>query len=154
MTKQSQLITREGFHKLSSDLTSLQKDRRPKAVDRLKKAREMGDLSENSEYVAAREELNMIDTKIFELEHMMKNATIKDKGNNTTTVEMGDLVSLDADGIKVRYQIVGEAETNIKEYKISHKSPIGTALIGKKKGDAVDIQTPKGISRYKILDIQ
>jgi len=153
MTDQTTILTREGYHKLAAELKEIQVNRRPPAVDRLKKAREMGDLSENSEYVAAREDLNAIDNKIAELEEIIRTATIKDKSVDLSVVEVGDNVVLECDGKREMYMIVGEHESDITNGKLSHKSPLGSALMGKRKGVVIQVKTPGGANSYSIIDI-
>lgn len=154
MNRQTTILTREGYHKLSKELEEIRENKRPKAVERLKKAREMGDLSENSEYVAAREELNIVDAKIAELEEILKIAEIKDKSADLTVIEVGDTIVVKTNGAIETYTLVGEHETNISEGKLSHKSPIGAALVGKHKGQTVQVVTPGGSTEYTVIDIK
>ncbi len=148
------IVTDEGYKKLQNELKILQSEKRPKAVERLKKAREMGDLSENSEYVAAKEELSFVDGRIAEIEETLRRAQITEKSNDKSAVEIGDKVIVSVNGETSAYTIVGELETDITNGKLSHKSPIGKALLRKRKGDAITIQIPAGFVEYKILDIK
>lgn len=148
------VITQEGYNKLLAEKQELEKEKRPYAVERLKKAREMGDLKENGEYSAAREELNFIDERIDQLEDLLKNAKIVSHAENHATVQIGDIVKVEANGEVEEFTIVGQAEANIEEKKLSHKSPLGQALLGNKKNDIVQINSPSGRLEYKIVDIK
>jgi transcription elongation factor GreA len=146
-------FTSEGLKKLEKELDDLKKVARPKAVDRLSKARAMGDLSENSEYTAAKEELEFVSGRIRELEEAVKRAEIvASSGDNV--VEIGCKVTVDMNGKQDTFYIVGEFEANPIEKKLSETSPIGKALLGKKKGETVQIEVPAGKIQYKILDVQ
>lgn len=153
MDKQTFVLTQEGYDKLVAELETFKSEKRPHAVARLKSAREMGDLSENSEYVAAKEELGFVDGRIMEIEETLKNAQIITHSTNNSVVEVGDKVTVSVNGEKDIYTIVGELESNISEGKLSHKSPIGLALMKKKKGDVVQINIPSGKVSYTIVDI-
>lgn len=154
MNKQTFVLTQEGYNKLAMELENFQKEKRPKAVERLKKAREMGDLSENSEYAAAKEELGFVDGRIMEIEETLKNAQIVSQTRDADKVVVGDTVIVSVGDETATYMIVGELETDISKGKLSHKSPIGMALLGRRKGDSVTIQIPAGSVEYKILDIK
>ncbi len=153
MDKQTFVLTQEGYDKIVAELDIFQKEKRPKAVARLKAAREMGDLSENSEYHAAKEELGYVDGRIQEIEETLKNTQIVTHNAHLTKVAVGNMVTVLVHNKKELFSMVGELESNITEGKLSHKSPIGMALIGKGKGDVVKITVPSGVVEYKILDI-
>ncbi len=148
------ILTQEGFKKLEEELVLFQQEKRPKAVERLKKAREMGDLSENSEYVAAKDELGFVDGKIAEIEEILKNSEVKQVSVDKSAVEIGDSVVVSQNGETNTYKIVGEHEADIMNGKLSHKSPIGGALLGKHTGDVINAKTPSGAVTYKILEIK
>lgn len=148
------ILTQEGFKKLEDELVVFQQEKRPKAVERLKKAREMGDLSENSEYVAAKEELGFVDGKIAEIEEILKNAQVKEESADKSVVQIGDNVVISQNGETNTYKIVGEHEADVMNGKLSHKSPIGGALLGKHAGDVVNVITPSGAVTYKVLEIK
>lgn len=150
----SQILTQEGYDKLLLEKQLLEKEKRPEAVERLKKAREMGDLSENSEYVAAKESLSFIDGRLAELEEILKKAQIVGAHEKKDTVEIGDTVEVEIDGSRETFKIVGELEADIAEKKLSVKSPIGLALLGKKKGESIRAKVPVGEIVYKIVDIR
>lgn len=148
-------LTREGFDNLKKELNELKNVKRPKAVERLSKARSMGDLSENSEYSAAKEELAFIEGRIQEVEEILKIAQIVDVNNNQDQkVGVGSTVVVENNTEKITFQIVGEFEADPLNKKLSYTSPIGQALIGKKIGDIVEVDVPAGKITYKILEIK
>ena len=122
---------------------------RPEITDRIKTAREMGDLSENAEYDSAREEQGILETRIAEIEDILMNAEII-KGSKGNSVHLGSTVELKTGGKKVSYKIVGPVEADPLEGKISNESPIGVALMDKKVGEKAKITTPKGEIVYTI----
>ena len=148
------ILTEEGYNKLQEELRQLQEIKRPRAVERLQKAREMGDLTENSEYAAAKEELSFVDGRIQETENILKKGQVIKRAANKQIIEIGDKVKVQADGKKEVFTIVGEGEANPTERKLSHTSPIGKALIGKKVGETVEVKVPAGKVVYKILEIK
>lgn len=152
--QQKQQVTQEGFAKLQEELKKLQLQDRPKAVERLAKARAMGDLFENSEYSAAREELGFLDSRIFEIEENLKLAEIVTKANNGNIVQLGATVIVSVNGQNQTFTIVGELESNVVEGKLSIKSPIGKALLGHHKGDQVPVDVPAGAVVYAIVEIK
>ncbi len=147
-------LTKEGYQKIVSELDELKKTKRPYAVDRLQKARAMGDLSENSEYVAAKEELAFIEGRIQEIEEILKNVVVAENHNHSQTVALGNYVTVGIDGKEDIFQIVGEYEANPMQKKLSLTSPIGAALLNKKVGDDVWADTPAGKIKYKVVDIK
>ena len=146
MKKQYHLTT-EGKTELETELSELIANRSGIA-EKIANARDYGDLSENAEYDAAREEQALLETRIAELEDILKNADIIKPGKSST-IKVGSTVHL-KNGKKVTYQVVGPVEADPLEGKISNESPIGAALIGKKVGDKVTITTPKGQVVYSI----
>lgn len=147
------IITKEGLEKLKLELKELTEFKRPQNLNILKDAREMGDLSENSMYDVAREEQAFIEGKIVELEEIIKNAIVTDH----TTREMvgvGSKVTVHIDGGEETFHIVGAPEADPMNKKISHESPLGISLIGKKIGEKIDVETPIGIMKYTILGIE
>ena len=152
MSKKIQL-TENGQEALRQELAELRDVKRPLLVERLANARGQGDLSENSDYQSAREELEFLDGRISELEEVIKSAAIV-KGNGAShTVDIGTSVTVKVDGSKSIYKIVGDWEANPVEKKISHTSPLGQALVGKKPGDKVEVEAPAGKIIYEILAI-
>ena len=149
------LLTPQGLETFKKELNELVETKRPEAVTRLSKARDMGDLSENGEYVAARDELNFLDGRITELKELIKNATIiQHDVNNHKVVEIGSKVKVHIEGKETEFNIVGEQEADPMKKLISHVSPIGKALLGKGVGDEVEIDVPAGKIIYKILHIE
>lgn len=144
-------ITLEGKKELEAELITL-KARRGDVADKISEARDFGDLSENAEYDAAREEQGLLETRIAEIEDIINNADII-KASRRQTIDLGSRVELKTGGKAVNYTIVGPVEANPLEGKISNESPIGMALYGKKVGDSAVITTPKGSVTYKIAQI-
>lgn len=147
-------LTREGFENLQKELKDLLENKKPAAVDRLAKARAMGDLSENSEYVAAKEDLALVEGRIQEVEEITKTAEVVSNHNGHQAVDVGVAVTVEADGKKDEFHIVGEFEADPMNKKLSHTSPIGKALLGKKVGDWVEVEIPAGKIKYKVLEIK
>ncbi len=147
------IVTREGLEKLQEELNELKTVTRVKVGNDLKKARAFGDLSENSEYDEAKNEQAKVEGRILELEEILKNVEVVDSVK-TTGVGFGNTVLVaDEDGEESEYTIVGAAEANFLENKISNESPIGAALFGKKAGDKVTFTTPGGLATLTIKKI-
>lgn len=147
-------LTQEGFNNLQDELKELQTVKRPATVDRLQKARSMGDLKENSGYQAAREELGELDGRILEVQYILKNAELVTTAVSDTVISLGKKIEVDVSGIKKTISIVGEFESDPMNGKLSSTSPIGVALLGKKIGDKIDVTTPAGVMIYEIISIQ
>ncbi len=147
-------LTKQGAENLKKELEELKNQKRPKTVDRLSRARAMGDLSENSEYSAAKEELAFVEGRIQEIEEVLKNAIIVEINSNEQIVQIGNTVIVEANNEKKQFQIVGEFEVDPLNNKLSNNSPIGQALIGKKVGDIVEVNIPAGKVFYKIIEIK
>lgn len=148
-------LTKKGFESLEKELDKLKNVKRPKAVERLADARAEGDLAENSDYTNAREDLEFLDGRISELEEVLKRAeVIKDGGGGGDVVSLGTKVRVKIDSKEYKYHIVGEWEANPSEKRISHTSPLGKALIGKKVGEKVKVDAPAGKVSYKVLEIK
>jgi len=146
-------LTQEGINELKDELKALIAQRRPIA-ERIKQARELGDLSENAEYQTAREEQDRLEIRISELEHILKNVQLIRKPKVDGQVRLGSTVKLKGRGGRVQeYMVVGTVEADPLDGKISDESPIGKALIGKKVGEAVKIKTPAEAATYKVIDI-
>lgn len=148
-------ITSEGYKLLEAELKDLKTVQRPRVSEEIAAAREHGDLKENAEYHAAREKQSFIEGRVMELEHLMASADIIDVNQlGGETVKFGATITLvDDDDAEMTYQIVGEYEADIKSNKISIKSPIARALIGKSAGDYVEVSTPRGEKGYEILAV-
>lgn len=154
MDKKQILLTKEGYDKLVEEVKYLKGPKKMEVAEKIKIAREFGDLSENAEYDEARNEQAFLESKIIEYEEMLRNVKIVEKVS-IKTVGIGVTVKLyDYEEKEViDYEIVGTTEINPLENRISLDSPIGFALQGKKKEDEIEVATPVGISKYKILDI-
>lgn len=148
-------LTQKGLDDLKKEYENLVKTKRPEVVNRLSSAREMGDLSENAEYTAAREELAFIDGRIEELESLLKQAVLITNGHHAGSkiVELGSEVTVKISGKKEVFTLVGEWEADPTEKKISHESPLGKALIGRTVGDEIEVQAPAGKMIYTIVSI-
>lgn len=150
MKKQYQ-ITETGKQELENELAEL-KSRRGAVADKISEARDFGDLSENAEYDAAREEQGLLETRIAEIEEILNNAEII-KSSGKSTIGLGSRVELKTGAKKVVYTVVGPVEADPLEGRISNESPIGMALFGKKVDDKVTISTPKGDISYTIVAV-
>lgn len=146
-------ITKEGLEKLKKELEQLKKEERAKIANELKEAISFGDLSENAAYDEAKENQAFIEGKISELEKLISSAKIINKQDNNGWVQVGSMVTLQSDGKEETYEIVGEEEANPLEKRLSFKSPLGHSLLNKPKGAQVEINTPKGTTKYKIVKI-
>ena len=146
------LLTTQGYEKIQKELQFL-KDRRQQISGRIKVAREFGDLSENSEYEDAKNEQSFVEGRILELEEMLRRAKVVAKNGNDK-VEIGSTVVLKMDGQTLEYTIVGALESDPASGKISAESPIGYSLIGKTKGEEVEIAAPNGKMSCKIIEIK
>ncbi len=145
-------LTKEGYKELQDKLHELKTVRRREIAEAIHTAKEQGDLSENAEYVNAKEEQRRIETRISDLESTIKHAQVITKAG-TNEVSVGNTVKLNCDGDEKVYRIVGSNETDPMEAKISNESPIGKALMGRKKGDVLSIPTPAGDKECEIIDI-
>ena len=149
-------MTMEGFTLLENELQRLKSVERPRIIQAISEARAHGDLSENAEYHAAKEQQGYNEAKVAELEDKLSRADVIDvtklSGDSVKFGATVQLVDEDTDE-KVTYKIVGEYEADVKKGKISITSPIARALIGKKKGDSVEVATPKGARAYEILKV-
>ncbi len=149
-------MSQEKFEELTHELDELRTTRRKEVAEQLEYARSLGDLSENAEYQEAREMQAAVEERIGKLEQILKNAKIT-KGTKSDTVGMGSIVTVEPlvkGAEKHTYTIVGAEEANIIEGKVSYHSPLGAALMGKKKGDEYSFHTPKGTQKYKILKVE
>lgn len=149
-------LTKEGLEELKKEHTVLTKVRRLEVVARLTQARDMGDLSENAEYTAAREELSFVDGRIDELEELLKQVNLiteDTKTNGKATVQLGSTVTLHHKNKKEDFTVVGEWEADPMAKKISHESPLGKALIGKQIGEKVEVVAPAGKIVYTIVSV-
>lgn len=157
MEEREIMLTEEGYKKLDEELKQLKGPRKMEVAERIKVAREFGDLSENSEYDDAKNEQALLEARILEIENTLRHAKIVDDDEiSTRKVGVGTLVTVYDYEFEeeVSYGIVGATEVNMAENKISNESPVGKALMGRKKGEEFDVETPGGISKYKVLSIK
>ncbi|MCX6809555.1 MAG: transcription elongation factor GreA [Candidatus Berkelbacteria bacterium] len=146
-------LTKLGREKLEKELEELVKVKRPEIIDRIKKAKDYGDLSENAEYEEARNEQSFIEGRVQEIEYMLKSAEIAENTKGGV-VGVGSSVKVKMDGEEMTYEIVGSTEADPTEGKISSESPIGSSLVGKKAGDTCSAKTPGGEIELKILAVE
>ena len=146
-------LTPERLEELKQELSGLKTTRRADVAERLKRAKELGDLSENAEYMEARDEQVQVETRIFEVEDMIKNAVLitQSKGDK---VLIGSTIEVDKGGAKLTLTIGGPNETDPGAGKISNESPMGSAFMNKSKGDSVKVKTPAGEITYKIVSVK
>lgn len=151
------IMTYEGVKKLEEELEYLKTVKRKEITEKIKVALGYGDLSENSEYDEAKNEQAFTEGRILQLENMLKNAEVVDESEiPTDTVSVGSIVKVkdyDFDE-EVEYTIVGSAEADPMNFRISNESPVGKGLIGKKVGDVVEVNVPDGVSKFEVLDIR
>mgnify|MGYP002648851512 CR=1 FL=1 len=157
MIAKKNILTYAGLKKLEEEIQELKVVRRKEVAEKIKEAREQGDLSENAEYDAAKDEQRDIEARIEEIEKILKNAEVVDEDEvDTDIIRIGCKVRVydDAFDEEVEFCIVGSTEANSLQNKISNESPVGMALLGRKKGDEVSVETQAGTILYKVLDIQ
>ncbi|HKY73740.1 MAG TPA: transcription elongation factor GreA [Patescibacteria group bacterium] len=147
-------LTQEGYDEIVAELKLLKDEKLPTAIQRVATARSFGDLSENAEYHSSREDLSFIEGRVSELEAIVTNAKIIKNGKKSQgMIDLGSKVTVKVGREKHIYHIVGEWEANPLEKKISHQSPLGKALLGKAKGDAVEITVPAGTLKYVVVSV-
>jgi transcription elongation factor GreA len=151
------ILTPDGYEKLKSEIDHLQTTKRREVAERIRIAREFGDLAEHAEYDDAKNEQMLLEHRIATLEERLRDARVIDKKDIAKdVVSVGSHVKLrDVDAKKTfEYRIVGSAEANPSENKLSNESPVGKAIIGKKKGETVEVTAPRGTLKFKILEIK
>jgi len=149
-----QIISQEGYDKLKDELNFLQTTKRKEIAERIERAKELGDLSENAEYSEAKDAQALNEGRILELTNILKNVTVVHHDDSSGQVVMGSKVTVKSDSKEKQYTIVSFNEADPLNGKISNESPLGVAFLHKKKGDAVEVETPKGIVKYKIIKIE
>ena len=150
------IMTYEGLKALEDELQDLKVNRRREVAQKIKEAREQGDLSENAEYDAAKEEQRDIELRIEEIDKILKNAEVVDDDADSGVINVGCTVrikDLEFDE-EMEYKIVGSTEADSLQGKISNESPVGKALIGAKQGQIVDVELPAGVMQYEVLNIE
>ena len=151
------ILTPEGYEKLKQEIDHLQNDKRREVAERIRIAREFGDIAENAEYDDAKNEQAMLEHKIMQLEERILSArVITKKEISKDSVSVGSTVRLrDLQAAKTfEYHIVGSVEANPNENKLSNESPIGKAILGRKKGETIEVSAPRGALKFKILEIR
>ena len=152
MTNSPHQLTESGVAELEAELEKL-KQRRGEVAERLKAAKELGDLSENADYTVALEEQEYVESRINEISDVLQNVEIIKSPGDKDKVELGNTVTLESEGKDISYTVVGSLESDPTAGKISQESPIGKALLGAKKGDRVEITTPGGNRECKVKEI-
>jgi len=149
-------LTQEKFDELTKELEHLTTVRRKEIAEQLSYARSLGDLSENAEYQEARDLQAATEERIRQIEELLSRARIITHNKQQNKVSLGSFVSIQKEGDKEThtYEIVGSAEANVQDRKLSHLSPLGGALMGKKKGDSFAFETPGGVKKYKIVAVK
>lgn len=153
MGNQDTFITKEGLKKLKMEVAELKDNKRAEIAERIQTAKELGDLSENAEYAEAKDEQAFIEGRIMEIEAILRNATIIEKTSKNGKVQVGSRIKIKDEAEEREYFIVGSNEADPTAGKISNESPLGQAFIGKKKGDIVEIELPRGTKRIEIVAI-
>lgn len=154
MNQKKTLITAEGLKKLQDELQTMKTVRRREVAEAIQRAKEQGDLSENAEYVEAKEAQGLVEQRIVELEATLKNVEVIHKDADHTAVAVGDSVTIRWNGDETLYTIVGPNEADPGAGKISNESPLGTALLGKRVGDTTRIRTPSGIKEATVMRVE
>jgi len=155
MSKNNDLyLTKDGLEKLQHEYMELTQVKRKEVVKKITAARELGDLSENSAWQQARDEQSFIEGRIEELDDILKKAKVINSSKQKGIVCLGSKVKVKIDGDEEEFHIVGAPEADPKEQKISHESPLGKALLGKKSGDIIEIDAPLGKIKYHILKVE
>lgn len=157
MVEKQELLTQDGYNKLEEELEYLKTVKRKEITEKIKVALGYGDLSENSEYDEAKNDQAFTEGRIIQLENMLKNAVVVDESEiPKDKVSVGSIVKvMDYEfDEEVEYTIVGSAEADPMNFKISNESPVGSALIGKKVGDVVEVAVPSGVSKFEVLEIR
>lgn len=148
-----QIITQEGYNKLKEEHDFLTTVRRKEIAERIERAKELGDLSENAEYSEAKDAQALNEGRIIELMSTLKNVTIVNKTSDGEHIVMGSTVTVEIDGKKKDYTIVSFNEADPLNGLISNESPLGVAFIGRRKGEKVEVETPRGVMHYKIVKV-
>lgn len=150
-----QIISQEGYDKIKEELNFLTTVKRKEIAERIERAKELGDLSENAEYSEAKDAQALNEGRILELAGILKNVTVVQNGGSSEVVMMGSKVTVvTGEGVEKHYTIVSFNEADPVNGKISNESPIGVAFLRRKKGDEVEVETPRGTMKYKIKKIE
>ena len=147
-------ITKEGLEKLRAELDGRKTRLRQEIAQAIKEAKEQGDLSENAEYAEAKSQQNENESRIGELEMIIKNSQVVERDDSQKGAQMSSIVKVKFNGSEMEFTIVGSNEADPANFKISNESPLGKAFMGHNAGDTVDVTTPKGVITYKIVDVK
>jgi transcription elongation factor GreA len=147
-------VTADGLKKIQEELDELKTTKRKEIAERIHEAKELGDLSENAEYIEAKEEQGFVETRILDLEQMLKNTEMISHTTNTSTVQIGSTISVKSPAGTAEYTIVGSSEADPIAHKISNESPMGQAFLGHNVGDTVTVHTPTGDILFEILSVK
>ena len=147
-------ITKEGLKKLHEELEDRKTRQRQEIAQAIKEAKDQGDLSENAEYAEAKSQQNENESRIGELEMIIKNSQVVERDDSKTGAQMSSVVKVSFNGSEMEFTIVGSNEAEPANFKISNESPLGKAFMGHVAGDTVDVTTPKGVITYKIIDVK
>ena len=153
MNNKPAYLSKDGLEQIRQELEELVNVRRAEVASRIHEAKEHGDISENAEYEDAKNEQAFVEGRIQSLSALVKNAVVIEENHSTTHVQIGSTVTLQSDDGKEKFTIVGSAEAAPAEGRISNESPVGRALLGRKKGDTVVVTVPAGDTSYKIVSI-
>lgn len=154
MNQKMSYVTEEGLKNLQDELQHLKTVRRREVAEAIQRAKEQGDLSENAEYVEAKEEQASVEQRILELEATLRTVEVIRKKSQNGAVEVGDTVTIQWNGQETTYTIVGANEANPGAGRISNESPVGTALLGRRVGEQVDIRTPSGVKAATVVHVE
>jgi len=149
-----QIISQEGYDKLTDELNFLTMNKRKEIAERIERAKDLGDLSENAEYSEAKDAQALNEGRILELTNTLKNVTVVQRDNSSDQVVMGSKVTVKINDKEKVYTIVSFNEADPINGLISNESPIGVAFLHRKKGDSIEVETPRGLVKYKILKIE
>lgn len=151
---QQTYLSQEGIETLKKELQELKTKKRQEIAKRLQEAKDLGDLSENAEYFEAKEAQSFNENRIVEIEKLLKNAVVIETPSEEDIVRVGLTIGVKSNNGTEIFNIVGSAEAKPQEGKISNESPLGRAFLGRKIGDEIEIKTPSGITKYKIIKIE
>lgn len=147
-------LSKEKYEEFKEEKEELEEEKIPEIADKIDEAKQMGDLSENASYKAAREEMAWAKTRIQELTEILDNAEVVEKKENATEIDLGTTFTVEVNGNKREYELVGSQEADPADRKISNESPLGAAFMGKEEGDEVEVEIPAGKQTYKIIEIK
>ncbi len=151
---QQTYLSQEGIETIKKELQELKTKKRQEIAARLQEAKDLGDLSENAEYFEAKEAQSFNESRIIELEKLLKNAVVIETPSEENIVRVGSIIEVKSNNGSEIFNIVGSAEAKPQEGKISNESPLGRAFLGRKIGDEIEVKSPGGITKYKIIKIE